>query len=186
MNINGLTGKTSAAMEATGNGDDTVTVIVTECRSQTVALGQYLGARLARGTTVCLDGDLGAGKTALTTGLAMGVGCRGPVSSPTFTLLIEHEPGDNGIPLDHFDVYRLAGGEAFLELGFDEYLNGDSICVIEWSSRVQSVLPSGCLMIDLALSAPDRPDERIITLRWPGHEDLLSELSLWGREMASC
>lgn len=162
------------------------TVIRTECREQTVALGRYLGGRLRPGTIVCLDGDLGAGKTALTTGIADGIGCRGPVASPTFTLLVEHEPGEKGIPLFHFDVYRLADADEFLDLGFDEYLTGDGVCVIEWSSRIRTLLPPDCLMIDLVLSAPDRPDERIITMRWQGHERQLDELAIWGREITTC
>ena len=123
-------------------------VILTECREQTVALGATIGACLPQATIVCLDGDLGAGKTALTAGLA--------------------------------------DGDEFLELGFDEYLNSDGICVIEWSSRVRTALPDGCLMIDLALSDPERPDERKITLRWPGHEDLLRAIPLQGRENRPC
>jgi len=164
---------------------DTV-VIRTESREQTVALGCRIGARLTRGAIVCLDGDLGAGKTALTAGLAEGVGCRGPVASPTFTLLIEHEAGQGGLPLYHFDVYRLSGEDDFLDLGFDEYLSGDGVCVIEWSSRIRQVLPAGCLQIELTLADPERPDERIITLRWPGQTARLQEIIREDREGISC
>lgn len=161
-------------------------VIRTECREQTVALGRRIGARLTRGAIVCLDGDLGAGKTALTAGLAEGIGCRGPVSSPTFTLLVEHEAGPGGLPLYHFDVYRLSGEDDFLDLGFDEYLSGDGVCVIEWSSRIRQVLPADCLQIELTLSDPARPDERIIAVRWPGQASWLREIVKEEREGKTC
>lgn len=149
----------------------------TTSRGETIALGRLIGASLPPGTIVCLDGDLGAGKTALTVGLAQGVECRGAVSSPTFTLLIEHEAGERGLPLYHFDVYRLPDGDAFLGLGFDEYLGGSGVCVIEWSSRIRDVLPDGCLSIELCLGSSGQPDERRLAIAWPGHEDWLDALS---------
>jgi tRNA threonylcarbamoyladenosine biosynthesis protein TsaE len=160
--------------------------IVTESREQTVALGRFLGVRLPRNTIVCLEGDLGAGKTALAEGLAVGIGCLGAVSSPTFTLLIEHEPSLSGLAMYHFDAYRLTGGEEFLSLGFDEYFAGNGVCVIEWSNRVRSVLPNGCLMINLTLTTPDRLDERLIRLNWPGHENLFRDLEQWQKERCPC
>jgi len=175
--------RTKAGPDA--NRSETI-VIRTECREQTVALGRRIGARLTRGAIVCLDGDLGAGKTALTAGLAEGTGCRGPVASPTFTLLIEHEAGPNGLPLYHFDVYRLNGEDDFLDLGFDEYLSGDGVCVIEWSSRIRQALPNDCLRIELTLADPERPDERIISMRWPGRESWLQEIIREEREGISC
>lgn len=160
--------------------------ITSESREQTVSLGCFLGSRLPKGTIVCLDGDLGAGKTAFASGLAEGIDCLGFVSSPTFTLLIEHEPGAAGIALYHFDVYRLKDGAAFLDLGFDEYLSGEGICVIEWSSRIRSVLPHGCLMISLSMSAPECPDKRLIRLNWPDHGEWLREIEQWWKENYPC
>ena len=93
-------------------------------RDATAGLGEALGSVLAAGDVVAMDGDLGAGKTAMTEGLARGLGVPGPVSSPTFTLLIEHAAGSRGIPLYHFDAYRLADAAEFLSLGFDEVLDG--------------------------------------------------------------
>ena len=158
----------------------------TFCREETVALGHCLGALLPRETIVCLDGDLGAGKTALTTGLAEGIGCQGLVSSPTFTLLMEHRPGPGGLALYHFDVYRLESADDFLDLGFDEYLTGDGICVIEWSERIRSILPASCLMIDLALSSPDHPDERTLSIRWPQHQELIERMRRCLQEASPC
>lgn len=149
----------------------------TNNREQTISLGRLIGLSLPPGTVVCLEGDLGAGKTALTVGLAKGLGIRRPVSSPTFTLLIEHEAGERGIPLYHFDVYRLADGESFLELGFEEYIGDKGICVIEWSSRVRDVLPAASLEIELRFAGPDQPDARELKLSWQGHEDWLTKLA---------
>lgn len=149
----------------------------TNSREQTIAFGRLIGQSLPPGTVVCLEGDLGAGKTALTVGLAKGLGIRRPVSSPTFTLLIEHEAGERGIPLYHFDVYRLADGESFLELGFEEYIGDSGICVIEWSSRVREVLPAASLEIELRFADPEQPDTRELKLSWQGHEDWLAKLA---------
>lgn len=166
--------------------------LCTSSRAETIALGRLIGSALPSGTIVCLDGDLGAGKTALTVGLAQGIGCRGAVSSPTFTLLIEHEAGPRGLPLYHFDVYRLTDGDAFLELGFDEYLGGNGICVIEWSSRIRDILPNGCLSIELCLGDPGQPDERRLTIAWPGRNGWLKTLAdRWaalsdGKEASPC
>ncbi len=161
-------------------------VITTTSRDETVELGRLIGSLLPAGTIVLLDGDLGAGKTVLTSGLAEGMGCLGPVSSPTFTLLMEHPPGPKGIALYHFDVYRLESVDEFFNLGFDEYLSGDGVCVIEWSSRIRSSLPADCLEIELSMTIPDRPDERVIHLKWPGHEHLLHRLSHEGKETQPC
>lgn len=164
----------------------TVLHLCTASRDATIALGRLIGSRLPPGTVVCLDGDLGAGKTALTVGLAKGVGCLGPVASPTFTLLIEHAAGERGIPLYHFDVYRLPDGDAFLELGFDEYLGGGGIAVIEWSSRVRDVLPDSCLTIELNLVRPEHPDERRLTVAWPGRDAWLAELAAaWDAQVSA-
>lgn len=180
---------TRFTLEKTDSDDQIVSdswVMTSHSRGETVALGRCLGTLLPRGTIVCLDGDLGAGKTALTSGLAEGVGCLGPVSSPTFTLLMEHAPGPGGLALYHFDVYRLESPDDFRDLGFDEYLSGDGICVIEWSERVRSVLPTTSLTIDLAFSTPDRPDERTLSIRWPGHDGWIDRLLLCLKEVTPC
>jgi tRNA threonylcarbamoyladenosine biosynthesis protein TsaE len=118
-----------------------VRVIEVEDLSGTEALGRRLGGLLFPGAIVCLDGRLGAGKTHLTRAVAEGAGVTNPaaVCSPTFTLVHEY-PGR--LPVYHFDAYRLRSGREFVELGADEYLAGDGVCVIEWAEKVADVLPA--------------------------------------------
>lgn len=101
--------------------------------------GRLLGERLRAGDLVCLRGDLGAGKTTLTQGIAAGLGVQGAVSSPTFTLVHEH-PGP--LPLFHIDAYRLESAEELWDLGFEEYLRLDGVVVVEWCERVSEALPT--------------------------------------------
>ncbi len=152
--------------------------LVSESPEQTERLGLTLAALLKPGDVVSLAGDLGAGKTALTRGIADGLGCRGAVSSPTFTLVMEHPAGDSGLALYHFDVYRLTDGEAFLELGLSEYFDRSGVCVIEWGSLIEDVLPLQTLKILIRLTSPETPDQRVLTLYWPNHA---AELSLLER-----
>ena len=113
----------------------------------TEALGEDLGKRLVPGAVLALDGDLGAGKTALIRGLARGLGVLDQVSSPTFTLMIEHE---GRLPLFHFDAW-MAGREAlFLEGGGADYLGSEGVCAIEWAERIERYLPSTRLAIRMS------------------------------------
>lgn len=112
----------------------------------TEALGEDLGRRLAPGAVLALDGELGAGKTALIRGLARGLEVLDAVSSPTFTLMIEHE---GRLPLFHFDAW-MAGREAlFLEGGGADYLGSEGVCAIEWAGRIERYLPATRLAIRL-------------------------------------
>lgn len=94
--------------------------------------------KLKIGDVVTLDGDLGAGKTAFTQGLAKGLGVQGYVNSPTFTIINCYE-GD--VSLYHFDVYRIENCDEMYEIGYDEYVGGDGIAVIEWSEKIAEILP---------------------------------------------
>lgn len=152
--------------------------LVSESPEQTACLGLTLAALLKKGDIVSLAGDLGAGKTALTRGIADGLGCQGMVSSPTFTLVMEHLPSGDGPALYHFDVYRLADGDAFQELGLSEYFDRDGICVIEWGSLIEDILPLQTLKILIRMTSPETPQQRVLTFYWPGHE---AELSLLER-----
>ena len=144
--------------------------------AETRALAARLGALLEPGDTLCLVGDLGAGKTTFTQGLALGLGLppKEPVNSPTFTLVSEH-PGGR-VPLYHFDVYRLPDSCGLYDLAFDEYLSGDGVVVIEWADKIPDALPQDRL--DAALSAEGDPDTRQITLTAQGEraEELLALL----------
>jgi len=100
--------------------------------------GRILGEQLRPGDVICLRGELGAGKTTLTQGIAAGVGACGTVSSPTFTLIHEHR---GKLPLYHVDAYRLDSSEELWDLGFEEYLRAGGVVVIEWCDRVADALP---------------------------------------------
>lgn len=111
---------------------------------ETMAIGQKMAPLLAPKDIILLDGDLGAGKTTFTKGLAAGLGIKRNVKSPTFTIIREYQ--DGRIPLYHMDVYRLEDGSGD-ELGLDEYFNGDGVSVVEWSQFVADELPDDYLRI---------------------------------------
>ena len=146
--------------------------------AETRAFAARLGARLEPGDTLCLVGDLGAGKTTFTQGLALGLGLPPdePVNSPTFTLVSEH-PGGR-VPLYHFDVYRLLDSSGLYDLAFDEYLSGDGVVVIEWADKILDALPPERLDIALVTDGKD-PDTRQMTLTAWGEraEELLGLLA---------
>ncbi|KRN02404.1 ATPase or kinase [Levilactobacillus senmaizukei DSM 21775 = NBRC 103853] len=109
-----------------------------------MALGQRLANGLQAQDVILLDGDLGAGKTTFTKGLAVGLGITRNVKSPTFTIIREYQGGR--LPLYHMDVYRLEDGSGD-ELGLDEYFNGDGVNVVEWSKFIADELPANYLRI---------------------------------------
>ena len=112
---------------------------------QTEALGCKIGQLLKAGDVIALDGDLGAGKTAITRGIAIGMGLADAyVCSPTFTIVNEY-PGK--LTMYHFDTYRLAGSDDFLDSGLDEYFYMGGVCVIEWSKVIDDLLPEGTIRI---------------------------------------
>ncbi len=111
---------------------------------QTGAIAAYIGQMLRKGDILCLQGDLGAGKTAFTQGLAKGMGIEDYVTSPTFTIINEyHGP----IPLYHFDVYRLTHADELFDIGYEEYFYGDGVVVVEWPERIIELLPEEKLWI---------------------------------------
>jgi len=113
-------------------------------------IGQELAKYLRSGDILTLDGDLGAGKTALTRGIARGLGLTSHVSSPTFTIVMEHPAEKDGqLSLFHFDVYRLVNGDDFLDSGLDEYFDQKGVSVLEWGKLVADVLPEDILRISM-------------------------------------
>ena len=129
---------------------------------ETFRLGEMTGGKLKPGTIVCLNGDLGVGKTVFVKGVAKGLGIKEPVVSPTFTILQEYKEGS--IPLYHFDVYRIEDPEEMYEIGFDDYLYGDGVCLIEWAKRVTELLPDGVLRITIAKDPEKGLSYRKITM----------------------
>lgn len=110
----------------------------THSPEQTEALGEALGKVLKPGTVVAYAGDLGAGKTAFTRGLAKGLGASEPVTSPTYTIVNEYLTGR--IPLFHFDMYRLGSSEDLFDIGWEDYLERGGVCALEWSENVADAL----------------------------------------------
>ena len=111
---------------------------ITHSPEETEALGQALGKVLPPGTVLAYEGDLGAGKTAFTRGLAQGLGCTDMVTSPTYTIVNEYLSGR--LPLFHFDMYRLRSAEDLWDIGWDDYLERGGICAVEWSENVRAAL----------------------------------------------
>ena len=107
--------------------------IITNSENETVIEGEKLGRILKPGAVVALYGELGAGKTAFTRGIAAGLGIGMTVSSPTFTIVNEY-PGDT--PLFHFDMYRLESENELFDIGWDDYHDRGGVCVVEWSEKV--------------------------------------------------
>ena len=105
---------------------------------ETERLGQALGRVLRPGTIVAYRGGLGAGKTAFTRGLAKGLGCADPVTSPTYTIVNEYLSGR--LPLFHFDMYRLTCADDLFDIGWEDYLERGGVCAVEWSERVTEAL----------------------------------------------
>ncbi len=112
------------------------TIFKTTSVEATQAIAHKIGELLMPGMILTLEGDLGAGKTTFTKGLAKGLGVSRNVNSPTFTIIKEYE---GRMPLYHMDVYRLENGAE--EMGLDDYLFGEGVCVIEWASMVEDLLP---------------------------------------------
>ena len=120
---------------------------LTRGEAETEELGRRLAERLSPGAVVAYRGDLGAGKTAFTRGLARGLGCRERVTSPTFTIVNEYEGGR--LPLFHFDLYRLEGAEDLFGIGWDDYLDRGGVCAVEWSERAEEALPPETVWVTL-------------------------------------
>ena len=110
----------------------------TNSPAETEAVGAALGAVLLPGTVLAYRGDLGAGKTAFTRGLAKGLGCTDMVTSPTYTIVNEYVSGR--MPLFHFDMYRLASSDDLWDIGWEDYLERGGVCAVEWSENVEDAL----------------------------------------------
>ena len=113
---------------------------------ETEAIGEALGRQLRGGSVVAYRGGLGMGKTAFTRGLARGLGCRGRVTSPTFTIVNEY---NGATPLFHFDMYRLEDEDALFDIGWDDYLERGGVCAVEWSENVENALPADTVYVTI-------------------------------------
>lgn len=114
-------------------------IIETRSAEETFALGKKIGEQARPGDVYTLVGDLGVGKTVFTQGLAEGLEITEPISSPTFTIVQVYEEGR--LPFYHFDVYRIGDVEEMDEIGFEEYIYGEGVSLIEWSNLIEEILP---------------------------------------------
>ena len=117
---------------------------LTNSPRETEAVGEKLAGRLYPGAVIAYRGDLGAGKTAFTRGLARGLGYDEPVTSPTYTIVNEYLGGR--LPLFHFDMYRLASSDDLWDIGWEDYLDRGGVCAVEWSENVADALENPILI----------------------------------------
>ena len=121
-------------------------MIIVESEQAMLAEGEKLAQTVHPGMVVALEGDLGAGKTVLTRGIACGLGVTGDVTSPTFTLIHEHH---GRIPLYHMDLYRLGSEQEIMDIGIEDYFYGDGVCVVEWAEKLGDLCPEDALWITI-------------------------------------
>lgn len=139
-----------------------MTTVETNSPEETLRLGKSIGMMAVPGEVYALDGDLGAGKTVFAKGVAEGLGVEDAVSSPTFTILQEYREGR--LPFYHFDVYRVEDPEEMHEVGLDEYLTGDGVCLIEWAERIPELLPETATRIRITTDPARGADYRLIRI----------------------
>ena len=133
---------------------------------ETEAIGAALGKILEPGTVIAYRGDLGAGKTAFTRGLAKGLGCKELVTSPTYTIVNEYLGGR--LPLFHFDMYRLRSSDDLFDIGWEDYLDRGGICAVEWSENVADAMEDAITITIEKLGE----DSRRITIEGGEADDL--------------
>ena len=141
----------------------------TNSPAQTESIGAALGKIIEPGTVIAYRGDLGAGKTAFTRGLARGLGCTEIVTSPTYTIVNEYLGGR--IPLFHFDMYRLRSSDDLFDIGWEDYLDRGGVCAVEWSENVDDAMEDALYITIEKLGE----DARRITIEGGGD---LADLSL--------
>lgn len=141
---------------------------------ETESFGIRLGELLKSGDILCLNGDLGAGKTTMTKSIGLGLGVNEYITSPTFALINQYR---GRIPVYHFDVYRLENVDELYDLGFDEYFYGDGVCIIEWAERIERMIPKERIVINIKKGNTE--NERILHIEGLGkrYEDIIKELN---------
>ncbi len=138
-------------------------IIETNSADETYNVGIELAKKASGGQVYCLDGDLGVGKTVFTQGFAAGLGIVGPVNSPTFTIVQVYEEGR--LNFYHFDVYRIGDVEEMYEIGCEEYFYGEGVCLIEWASLIEEIIPEHAIYIKIEKDLEKGFDYRKVTIR---------------------
>ena len=146
-------------------GKNKTDIFITWSEEETLAVGKRIGEVAKPGQVYALEGDLGTGKTVFARGFAKGLKITEPINSPTFTILQVYEQGD--IPLYHFDVYRIEEPEEMDEIGFEEYFFGSGVCLVEWASQIEELLPADVIRIYIKKDPEQGFDYRQITVTFP-------------------
>ena len=128
----------------------------------TFEFGKKLGEKATAGQIICLDGDLGVGKTVFTQGFAKGLGIEDSVNSPTFTIIQIYDEGR--LPLYQVDVYRIGEPEELYELGYEEYFFGEGVCLIEWSKLIEELIPDEAITVTIEKDLSKGLDYRKISV----------------------
>ncbi|MCX5698010.1 MAG: tRNA (adenosine(37)-N6)-threonylcarbamoyltransferase complex ATPase subunit type 1 TsaE [Candidatus Omnitrophica bacterium] len=137
--------------------------IVSNSEKETLNLAKALAVNLRRKDTVCLFGQLGSGKTVFAKGIALGLGiAQEDITSPTFILIHEYLKGR--LPLYHFDLYRLEREQDILELGYEEYLYGDGVSVVEWADRLGHLMPKEYLRVNLEVKGENKRKVELVAV----------------------
>ena len=139
---------------------------ITHSPEETEKIGEALAKSLQPGTILAYRGDLGAGKTAFTRGLARGLGCKETVTSPTYTIVNENLGGR--LPLFHFDMYRLASSDDLWDIGWEDYLDREGVCAVEWSENVQDAMENA---VTVTIEKLGETTRRIIIEGGQGYAD---------------
>ena len=137
-------------------------IIETRSAEETYQLGIEIGQKAKKGQVYTLVGDLGVGKTVFTQGLAKGLEIDEPISSPTFTIVQVYDEGS--LPFYHFDVYRIGDISEMDEIGFEDYVYGEGVSLIEWANLIEEILPEERIAITIEKDLDKGFDYRKITI----------------------
>lgn len=148
-------------------------LIILNNLEDTDKIGKAIGENLQEGSVICLEGDLGAGKTTLTQFIAKGLMIEDYVTSPTFTIIKEYSGRLN---LYHMDAYRLDSEDDMIDLGYDEYINSDGVCIIEWASKIKGLIPKSAININITINYED--EKRYLDISGEGKQfdDIIESL----------
>ncbi|ACA43598.1 tRNA (adenosine(37)-N6)-threonylcarbamoyltransferase complex ATPase subunit type 1 TsaE [Clostridium botulinum] len=144
--------------------------------NKTIDIGNFIGRHCNSGDILCLNGDLGAGKTHLSKGIAKGLNIKDNITSPTFNIVNEY---DGRLKLYHFDVYRVNDPDEIEAIGFDEYIFGEGISIIEWSDYIEDLIPNEHMDIRINKIPEKGENYRKITINYYGNRyDYIKELKI--------
>jgi len=141
--------------------------VVCKNENDTKRLAKEISNIVKPGDVICLDGDLGAGKTTFTKYLCEDLGVKGYVNSPSYSIVNEY---DGDVKINHFDVYRIFSVEELYEIGYEEYFNDKSICIVEWAKKIEELIPENSIWMNISLGR--NFNERVIDIK--GLDDKLT------------